>query len=493
MGNLKQEVSFYPNHVDGERSVLAAYSSIFEFFLGKKTKLKDMEAFVGFEEGKVTMTLPALVKMVDMGLDIRVVEPFDYRRFASKGREYLEQMFTPEKVDWYLENTDIMDIKPQIAAFLRTVDYVKDSATIDDIDGMLTDGRLILVTVNRKVLNNEAGNGENDHAVLVVGRERENYIVHDPGPKPQADRRVSRQKLIQAMGGEESWAQVTGFKLQSKASKRLDQYIVTNHPRLSRAFIQKLCNEGKILVNGEQVKPGFKLRDSDNVEMLYDEKILDTVPDIDLPVIYEDEECVVINKPAGVLTHVQGEFSAEATVSSFLKNRGKDITGERAGIAHRLDRATSGVIIGAKTLHALAWLQKQFARREAKKTYIAVVQGHLKEPEAIIDMPIQRNPKAPATHRVGANGKSALTRYKVLKETDKYSLVELKPETGRTHQLRVHMAHIGHPIVGDPLYGKGKYGDRLYLHAANLQIMLPDGEVHEFSAPVPPEFAEIMQ
>jgi 23S rRNA pseudouridine1911/1915/1917 synthase len=227
--------------------------------------------------------------------------------------------------------------------------------------------------------------------------------------------------------------------------------------------------------------------------MLYDEKILDTVPDIDLPILYEDSDCVVINKPAGVLTHVQGEFSPEATVASFLKNRGKDITGERAGIVHRLDRPTSGVIIGAKTLHALQWLQQQFARRDAKKTYIAVVQGHLKEPEAIIDMPIQRNPKAPATHRVGANGKSALTRYKVLQETEKYSLVELKPETGRTHQLRVHLSHIGHPIIGDPLYGKGKYGDRLYLHAASLEITLPDGETHTFTAPLPPEFKEIMQ
>jgi len=159
---------------------------------------------------------------------------------------------------------------------------------------------------------------------------------------------------------------------------------------------------------------------------------------------------------------------------------------------HRLDRATSGVIIGARTQHALSWLQQQFARREAKKTYIAVVEGHVKQPEAIIDMPIERNPKAPATHRVHANGKNAVTSYKVLLENERYSLLELRPTTGRTHQLRVHLAHIGHPIVGDPLYGSGKYGDRLYLHAEKLEITLPDGQRRTFEAPLPPEFNELV-
>lgn len=353
---------------------------------------------------------------------------------------------------------------------------------------MLTEGRLVFVTVDAGTLNGTKDYV--DHAVLVVGREDTNYIVHDPGPKAQPDRRISRAKLLEAMGGEDNTAEVTGFKLQSKASKRLDQYVVNEHPRLSRAFVQKLCDEGKILVNGKPAKPGFKLRDSDTVEVLYDESILDTVPDIDLPILYEDADCVVINKPAGVLTHVQGEFSPEATVASFLKNRGKDITGERAGIVHRLDRATSGVIIGAKTLHALQWLQKQFALREAKKTYIAVVEGHMKQPEALIDMPIERNPRAPATHRVGINGKAATTFYKTLAENDHFTMLELKPETGRTHQLRVHLAHLGHPIVGDPLYGSGKYGDRLFLHAQNLEITLPDGEHKVFTAPLPPEFEE---
>lgn len=214
---------------------------------------------------------------------------------------------------------------------------------------------------------------------------------------------------------------------------------------------------------------------------------------MDLPVLYEDDDCVVINKPAGILTHTQGAHNPEATVATFLRDKVNGLDGERAGIVHRLDRATSGVIIGAKNQAALSWLQKQFAQRKVKKTYVAIAEGHLKEPEAIVDMPVGRNPKAPATFRVDANGKHALTHYRVLKENDKYSLLELKPETGRTHQLRVHLAHLGHPIVNDPLYGKGTYGDRLFLHALSLEITLPSRERKTFTAPLPPEFNAFME
>jgi 23S rRNA pseudouridine1911/1915/1917 synthase len=247
------------------------------------------------------------------------------------------------------------------------------------------------------------------------------------------------------------------------------------------------------LVNGKAAKPGYRLRDNDNVEIDYDEAEQSIIPTIDLPVLYEDDDCVVIDKPAGVLTHSQGSGTPEGTVASFLRSRLKgDIIGDRAGIVHRLDRATSGVIIGAKGQTALSFLQKQFADRKVKKTYIAIVRGELKESEAMIDMPIERNPKAPATFRVGINGKAATTHYKVLKTTPQYSLVELKPETGRTHQLRVHLAELGHPIVGDPLYGTGTYGDRLYLHAKSLEITLPNNERKTFTAPVPNEFEELL-
>jgi RluA family pseudouridine synthase len=148
-------------------------------------------------------------------------------------------------------------------------------------------------------------------------------------------------------------------------------------------------------------------------------------------------------------------------------------------------------MIGAKTPEALSWLQKQFSTRKVKKTYMAVVSGHLRTEQAIIDMPIERNPKKPQTFRAGSNGKPAVTEYKVLRAGDKYSLLELKPTTGRTHQLRVHLAQIGHPIAGDTLYG-GPEADRLYLHAQSLELTLPDKTRKVFTVPVPAEFSGVI-
>lgn len=277
---------------------------------------------------------------------------------------------------------------------------------------------------------------------------------------------------------------------EDQAGQRLDLFVATNLPQLSRAFVQKLCEDGRVTANGVAGKPGHKLREGDKVEVDYDEAEFGRVDHIDLPVIYEDDDVVVIDKPAGVLTHALALHGNEASVASFLRTKVQGLEGERAGIVHRLDRATSGVIIGAKSQKAVSMLQKQFSQRKVKKTYVAVVEGHLDPEEAVIDMPIERNPKAPATFRVGPNGKPSRTQYKVLSENPKYSLLELKPETGRTHQLRVHLAKVGHPIVGDPLYGTGQYGDRLFLHALSLEITLPGGERKTFVAPLPVEFEE---
>ncbi len=288
------------------------------------------------------------------------------------------------------------------------------------------------------------------------------------------------------------------------ALKRLDQYVVEARPRLSRAYAAKLIEQGRVTVNTQPSKAGYKVRPQDTVAIDYDESELDVIPHIDLPVIYEDDDCIVMNKPAGVLTHAQGHLSAEASVATFLRDRlaeelrdapeRSEQANARAGIVHRLDRATSGVIIGAKNQAALSWLQKQFAQRRVKKTYTAIVEGVPEPSEAIIDMPIERNPKAPATFRVGANGKSANTHYEVIEQAGSgksaETLLELRPETGRTHQLRVHLAHIGHPIVGDHLYGHAAFEDRLFLHAASLEITLPNRERRVFTAPLPPEFTE---
>jgi 23S rRNA pseudouridine1911/1915/1917 synthase len=276
---------------------------------------------------------------------------------------------------------------------------------------------------------------------------------------------------------------------EENRGQRLDVFVVALYPALSRAFIQRLGNEGHILVDGGTVKTGYKVKVGETVTVDYDERA-QQLPVIDLPIIYEDDDVVVINKPPGVLTHAQGAHNIEASVASFLRaHAGADLeVGDRAGVVHRLDRATSGVIIGAKRPEVLHFLQKQFADRRVKKVYVAIVEGHFTEPEALVDMPIERNPKAPATFRVGANGKPATTRYKVIREYEHDTLIELVPGTGRTHQLRVHLSHIGHPVVGDPLYGHGHFGDRLYLHACSLEITLPNRERKLLTTHLPIEF-----
>lgn len=288
--------------------------------------------------------------------------------------------------------------------------------------------------------------------------------------------------------------------LNVSRAERLDQRVVSLMPLLSRSFATKLISDGKVSINGAVVtKSGAKLKPEDIVFIDYDHDEF-VIPEIDIPILYEDNDCVVINKPIGLLTHSKGAFNPEASVATWLHNRITDKhlieadehqPNKRAGIAHRLDRATSGVMIAAKTGKALTWLQKQFAKRNVKKTYYAVVSGQLEQPEAVIDMPIERNPKAPATFRVGINGKPATTQYKVLQATESYSLVELKPETGRTHQLRVHLAQLGNPIVGDTLYG-GNPNERLLLHAHELELTLPNRERAVFTAPVPDDFQAML-
>lgn len=285
--------------------------------------------------------------------------------------------------------------------------------------------------------------------------------------------------------------------LEISRAERLDQRVVSLMPLLSRSFAAQLIRDGKVTINGVvATKAGAKIKPHDDVVLDYELSEF-SVPDIDLPVLYEDDDCVVIIKPIGLLTHSKGAFNPEPSVATWLHNRivdaalldaDKDSMNSRAGIVHRLDRATSGVMICAKTPAALAWLQKQFADRKVQKTYAAVIAGKLDPLEAVIDMPIERNPKAPATFRVGVQGKYAKTAYNTVASNDKYSLLELKPETGRTHQLRVHLNHQHHPIVGDVLYG-GEPADRLYLHAESLEIITGHGQPSRtFTAPIPAEF-----
>lgn len=289
----------------------------------------------------------------------------------------------------------------------------------------------------------------------------------------------------------------------SDQNKRLDMFVTENFTELSRSTIKKLCDQNKILVNKAVKKSKYTLKEKDVVIVDYDAEKLKEVPEIDIPIIYEDDDCLVVNKPVGVLTHSKGAFNPEATVATFiapkLSNTFNDdqagllaMLAQRAGIVHRLDRATSGVMICAKTPKAMGWLQKQFFNRKVKKSYLAVISGQLDPPEAIIDMPIGRNPKKPQTFKVSSNGKSAITTYKTILNNDKYSVINLTPQTGRTHQLRVHLKHLGHPIVGDMFYG-GERANGLYLHAKAIELILPNKQHKIFSVPEPPEFKKYMK
>lgn len=282
--------------------------------------------------------------------------------------------------------------------------------------------------------------------------------------------------------------------------RRLDAYLLTLHPDVSRAQLQRLIKDGKVTVNGEaQRKNGFMVKEAMSVEVGFNFEDRPPVPTINIPLVYEDETCVVIDKPQGLLTHSKGAFNPEASVASWLAGRphfnfpADAGVNQRAGIVHRLDRATTGVMICAKNPLALQHLQKQFQDRKVKKTYVARIAGELEPPKALIDIPIERNPKQPQRFRPGQNGKPAQTHYEVLKavaqNSDLDSIVELKPLTGRTHQLRVHLEYMKHPIIGDTFYN-GRVANRLFLHASALEITLPNKKRSIFHSPVPMKFYE---
>lgn len=269
---------------------------------------------------------------------------------------------------------------------------------------------------------------------------------------------------------------------------RLDLELADRYPTTSRATWQKHIKAGRIQVNGTVItKPRTEINPNDDIAVNLPAE--ETYEGHELPIIYMDDNVIVVNKPAGILTHSKGAINEEFTVATFFSrytNWGTD--GNRPGIVHRLDRDTSGVIIGARNAETAELLQKQFSERTVHKTYFAAVKGVPKNHKALIDLPIGRNPSKPSMFRVDVNGKSATTDYEVLASNGQESLIQLKPKTGRTHQLRVHLAHIGNPIIGDRVYGRE--ADRLYLHAEQLEITIPTSNRQTFIAPLPAEFTQ---
>ena len=260
---------------------------------------------------------------------------------------------------------------------------------------------------------------------------------------------------------------------------RLDVLMSEIYKSYNRSTLQKFIKNGFVTVDGELiVKPNAKFERDVKIGL----KVPDVMKnaDVSLDKIYEDDDVIVVNKPAGLLSEGRGEYCPEKTLADF------------GFVAHRLDRGTSGVMILAKNEQVQQFLKKQFQRRTVHKTYYAVVHGRPKFDQAKIELPLIRDLKRPTTFRVDANGKESITFYRLLKSNGDYSLVELRPITGRTHQLRVQMKYLGHPIVGDDVYGEKDGADRLYLHAGELEITLPSKERMTFRARRPSSFDKLV-
>lgn len=274
---------------------------------------------------------------------------------------------------------------------------------------------------------------------------------------------------------------------EQRPTARLDSLLAEHQPQLSRSVIQKHIKAGHVQVDSQIItKPGAEVATGSVLEL--NQPDLPDHADHELPIIYIDDDVIVVDKPAGVLTHAKGGLNDEFTVATFFARYTTDgVDTNRPGIVHRLDRATSGIIIGARTTEARLHLQKQFAQRKVKKTYHAVVAPRPVQNEALIDVPIGRNPRQPSTFMADASGKNATTHYQVLEANNRYALLELKPATGRTHQLRIHLNYIKSPIVGDPVYGN-QPAKRLFLHAHKLELTLPGSIRTTFTSPVPDSF-----
>jgi 23S rRNA pseudouridine1911/1915/1917 synthase len=272
---------------------------------------------------------------------------------------------------------------------------------------------------------------------------------------------------------------------------RLDIELTRRYPEYTRSTIQKYIKAGYVRVNNEVIeKTKYDVTSLDEISIV--PPIKTDFSDQELPIIYIDDNVIVVNKPAGVLTHSKGALNDEFTVADFFRRyttNALDTT--RPGIVHRLDRDTSGIIIGARNDETALLLKKQFADRTTKKHYTAIVDGIPKLEEALIDLPIGRNPSSPSMFRVDPSGKEALTKYEMTETNRTQSLVKLHPKTGRTHQLRVHMAYIGSPIAGDRVYGNIKTAPRLMLHASSLELTIPLSSRRIFESPLPNVFTSI--
>ena len=298
------------------------------------------------------------------------------------------------------------------------------------------------------------------------------------------------------------------FTIEKEAGERLDVILSELIEDASRSYIQKLFEADKILVNGSTAKKNRKAEEGDVIVVDFPEEKEDapTPSDIPLDIYYEDGDIIVVNKARGMVVHPAQGHKDDTLVNAILYHVGGKLDDDliercekdRPGIVHRIDKDTSGLLVVAKTLRAFESLSDQFRDHSITRVYTALTYNGFKDDEGTIDVPIGRDPRNRLRRKaLGLEAREAITHYKVIERIGNYTLIEAHLETGRTHQIRVHMAYIGNPVVGDPLYGPRK--DRLkaegqVLHAGKLGFMHPDGRGYiEFEAPMPEYFKSVLE
>ena len=300
---------------------------------------------------------------------------------------------------------------------------------------------------------------------------------------------------------------------ETEAGERLDAYLAARVAETSRTTLKRLIEDGEVIVAGRARKPSYKLHAGEIIEIE-----LDAAPtpfkfaaeDLPVEIVYEDADLVVVNKPAGIVVH-PGAGITSGTLANALAFHFQRLSGSagplRPGIVHRLDRETSGLIVVAKTEAAHENLAEQFRARTVFKSYVALVHGRVAAEGGVIDQPIARHPRLRTRMAVVRGGRAALTHFRVSRRFERLTLLDVEIKTGRTHQIRVHLAWLKHPVVGDEMYGGGRDRGvvdarvrraiaalgRQFLHAAQLGFSHPrSGETLRFRAPLPPALAEFL-
>ena len=293
------------------------------------------------------------------------------------------------------------------------------------------------------------------------------------------------------------------FVTEDISGDRIDKFLSEQCEELSRSFLQKLLKAGEIFVNGKPVKASYRVVDGDSILFEVPEATEPEIlpEDIPLDIVYEDHDVILVNKPKGMVVHPAAGHYTHTLVNALMYHCREDLSGIngvlRPGIVHRIDMDTTGILIACKNDLAHNSIAAQLKEHSITRRYEAIVHGVLKDEEGTVDAPIGRNPqdrkKMCINHQ---NGKQAVTHYRVLKRFHDFTHIECRLETGRTHQIRVHMASIGHPLLGDAVYGPSKCPYKLQgqtLHAGVLGFVHPrSGEYMEFRAPRPEYFERLL-